>query len=435
MKRTSLEGRLAALLAVLAVTTGLLGWGLYRLDLPPWLATLLTCGGGILLALPLARLWTRPLTGRMNALTTAVAGLGDGDFGIGVAAGGGDEVDQLVDAYNDVVEALRSERQNLNQRELLLDTVIQSTPVAMVLLDPRNKVVYANSAGRQLLGEGKKLEGESWDAVVSWQSEAARPYLASASDGLFSVEEPSGDRNVYLLTQKDFRLNARPHRLILLQQLTRELSRQEVATWKKVIRVISHELNNSVAPISSLAHTGKKFAASGDQERLERALDTITDRAKHLAGFIDRYARFARIAEPALERIPWDVFMRGLDGAPDFRVDGDLPSRPGRFDQTLLEQVMINLLKNAHEAGSDPGEVTISCRDSGDGFLVEVCDRGPGMSAGTLGQALVPFYSTKQRGSGIGLSLCREIVEAHDGRLSLSNRDGGGLRVRLFLPG
>ncbi len=132
--------------------------------------------------------------------------------------------------------------------------------------------------------------------------------------------------------------------------------------------------------------------------------------------------------------MPWRDFLDGLEGAPHFVIDGELPDRPGRFDRTLLEQVMINLLKNAAEAGSPEDAVTVSCRDTGTGFWLEVADRGPGMAPATLSQALVPFYSTKQRGSGIGLSLCREIVEAHDGRLSLANRKSGGLRVRIHLP-
>ena len=130
-----------------------------------------------------------------------------------------------------------------------------------------------------------------------------------------AVEDEAGERNVYLLTQKSFRLNGRPHQLALIQQLTRELSRQEVATWKKVIRVISHELNNSVAPISSLAHTGRRLAEAGELAKLDRALTSITDRARHLAGFIEGYARFARIPEPALEAVDWRDFLDSLDGA------------------------------------------------------------------------------------------------------------------------
>jgi two-component system, NtrC family, nitrogen regulation sensor histidine kinase NtrY len=254
--------------------------------------------------------------------------------------------------------------------------------------------------------------------------------------------EVEGDPQVYHLSQRRFHLNAQPQQLVLLKQLTRELAAQEVVIWKKVIRVIAHELNNSLAPISSLAHSGQLLAREPDPAQLERVFTTIGDRAAHLATFIDGYARFAKLPRPRPAPVDWSQFLahlRGLaqaQGMMAFRLEGSLPTRQANFDASQLEQVMINLLKNAAESGSKPEDITVTVRDRAESFVVEVADRGNGLTENVLRDALLPFYSTKPTGTGLGLTLCREIVEAHGGRLSLANRPdgGGGAVVMLWLP-
>jgi nitrogen fixation/metabolism regulation signal transduction histidine kinase len=251
--------------------------------------------------------------------------------------------------------------------------------------------------------------------------------------------EVEGEPQVYHLSQRRFHLNAQPQQLLLLKQLTRELAAQEVAVWKKVIRVIAHELNNSLAPITSLAHSGRLLAQ--EHAQLDRVFTTIGDRAAHLASFIDGYARFAKLPRPLPTAVDWPQFMDRLRGAMAFELEGALPSRQGYFDASQLEQVMINLLKNAAESGSRPEEITVTVRDRGDDSVLEVADRGSGLTENVLRDALLPFYSTKATGTGLGLTLCREIVEAHGGRLSLANRtdaksDGTitGAVVTLWIP-
>ncbi|HEV2332019.1 MAG TPA: HAMP domain-containing sensor histidine kinase, partial [Gammaproteobacteria bacterium] len=231
-----------------------------------------------------------------------------------------------------------------------------------------------------------------------------------------------------------FTLNAQRHTLYLFKQLTRELNRQEVAIWKKVIRVISHELNNSLAPISSMAHSGGILSRDLASPRLESVFASIEERAQHLKSFIDGYARFAKLPAPRLTAVPWEPFLASLRVLAPFSLEGTLPAAPGGFDPSQMQQVLINLLKNAHESGSPEAAVTLRVRQDGEGLRLDVADAGPGMAPEVLEQALLPFYSTKQSGTGLGLPLCREIVEAHGGRLSLANRAAGGLLVSIWLP-
>jgi signal transduction histidine kinase len=334
-------------------------------------------------------------------------------------------------------DVLRQQRLDLVQRELLLDTMVQNTPVAMLLVSESGPVVYANIAARQLLNEGRKLEGHRLDDVLANASPALMEAMARGGDGLFTTKDGGGEieeEEVYHLARRSFNLNGRRHELLLLRQLTMELRRQEVQTWKKVIRVISHELNNSLAPLTSLAHSGAELVRRGQTERLPQILETIEERTRHLESFILGYARFAKLPTPRLEPQHWPDFLARLSQQVDFTLAGEAPAEPCAFDAAQLEQALLNLLKNAHESGSPAGQVGLEVRRLHEAVRIDVLDRGPGMSDTVLTNALVPFYSTKRSGTGLGLALAREIAEAHGGRITLANRDGGGLAVTLILP-
>jgi signal transduction histidine kinase len=161
---------------------------------------------------------------------------------------------------------------------------------------------------------------------------------------------------------------------------------------------------------------------------------TIEDRARHLASFIEGYAQFAKLPQPRLAPVAWEVLLERLRVVVEFRLVGSLPQRTASFDTAQVEQALINLLKNARESGSGVADIELSVSLAGGGCSVEVRDRGPGFTPSALENALVPFYSTKQTGTGLGLTLCREIVEAHGGRLRIANREGGGAVVTLWLP-
>ncbi len=244
-----------------------------------------------------------------RALNDGIASLKDRDFSVSVTRATHDEMGDLVTTYNDLGDRLRVERQSLYQRELMLDTVIQTTPLALVLTNEGDAVLYSNAAARQLFGAGRKLEGERFVRYLDAAPVPLREAIERGGDTLFTLEL-GGEPQVYHVSQRRFLLNALPHRLLLLKQLTREINSQEVATWKKVIRVIAHELNNSLAPISSLAHSGQILArAPPDPEQMCRVFATIEERARHLAGFIEGYSQFAKLPQPRVAPVAWDVLL------------------------------------------------------------------------------------------------------------------------------
>jgi nitrogen fixation/metabolism regulation signal transduction histidine kinase len=433
MRPFSLEGKLTFLLAVAIAIAAALAATLSVWLQTSWLAVLLALLLTLPLAIIVARLFTAPLMRALHALVGSVVSLRDGDFSVSLAESRSDEFGDLVRAHNELGRVLRDERQNLFQRELLLDTMVQNSPIALILIEPGDHVVYANLAARALLNDGRVMNGFDFKRIVAECPPALRQALDSHGDGLFSAPIEQ-EEETFHLSQRTFRLYGREHRMYLIKRLTRELGRQEVKTWKKVIRVISHELNNSLAPISSLAHSGRELARQGDSRRLDAIFDTIEDRARHLHGFINSYAEFSRLPQPRPEEIAWNGFLDQLARHFSFVLSMPAPAQPGWFDRIQLEQVLINLLKNAQESGSAPATVEIEVSLRGSDQRIEVRDRGAGMSETVLANALLPFYSTKRSGSGLGLALAREIVEAHGGRLALANRDGGGLSVVLSLP-
>ncbi|NYE64021.1 nitrogen fixation/metabolism regulation signal transduction histidine kinase [Duganella sp. 1224] len=395
----------------------------------------------LLCILPIAIITIRAELERMlslfRALTGTVTSYQDGDFSFSLHWAQDDELRELVDAHNALGAVLRKQRLDLVQRELLLDTMVQNTPVAMLLVCEAGPIAYANLAARQLLHQGRRLEGHQLDEILAHASPALLEALARGGDGLFTTKSANADideEDVYHLARRSFKLNGRKHELLLLRQLTMELRRQEVQTWKKVIRVISHELNNSLAPLTSLAHSGAELVRRGQTERLPQILATIEERTRHLENFILGYARFAKLPAPRLESQQWQGFLGQLREQVMFTLIGEAPAEAAVFDPAQLEQALLNLLKNAHESGSPAEEVSLEVRRLHDAVRIDVLDRGPGMSEAVLTNALVPFYSTKRSGTGLGLALAREIAEAHGGRITLTNRDGGGLIVTILLP-
>ncbi|MFT5482175.1 MAG: two-component system nitrogen regulation sensor histidine kinase NtrY [Halieaceae bacterium] len=437
----SLQGKFVFFCLLLVVGTLFLTIWLFHY-LPFWTAAPLSILIAIPITLTLSTRVAAPLLALINALRDSTDNIKDHDFSVTIASSRTDELGDLVERHNEIGQLLREERHNINQRELLLDTVLQSAPVAMWLCDERQHIVYSNVEARQLLAAGRRVQGSRLDELAAELNRELADAIQAQREGLVSVES-AGEIETYYLSCRLFSLNSRAHRLHLVRRMTREISRQEVNTWKKVIRVISHELNNSLAPISSLSHSGKMTMKKLEPDvpqpnehwkKLDLILSTIGERATHLKDFIEGYAKFSRLPSPRIEAFDLISLLTRMAEQQRFEVRANHSTLQVQLDQVQLEQVLINLLKNARDASGPDGKISLAVEQRSDWLLLIVADDGPGMSDQVMQQALLPFYSTKQEGTGLGLPLCREIVEGHGGQLSIRNGATPGLEVIIRLP-
>jgi two-component system, NtrC family, nitrogen regulation sensor histidine kinase NtrY len=318
----------------------------------------------------------------------------------------------------------------------LLKAVGENAPMAIVVYGDTGKIAYSNVQARALFAEDQALENENFLRLVQNAPEGLKQALVRDGDALFTVDQ-SGQAETYSMSRRFFDLGGERHTLLMIKDFTPELGRQEIDVWKNVIRIINHELNNSLAPISSMVHSARLIAQNPEQlPKLGRVFDTIEERTQHLTAFLEGYARFARLPKPRPDRVAWQPFLDNLQALFPKVELGPVPASDAWFDTGQIQQTLINLLKNAAEASSAEATVELNVEMAPDGAAtITVADRGSGMTDEVLRSALVPFFSTKEKGTGLGLALCREIVEAHRGKLRLSRRQGGGLEVTCWLPG
>lgn len=432
-KGVTLEVKLLLAVVVATAINTLLIMGAQAFLQEPWLGVLVGLAAALLVPVWLGRRLTKRFGQGTRAVSNGLTNLLDNDFSTTIAYDQRDELGEMVQLYNQLTEKLRRERQSIYQRELLLDMVIQNSSLCMVLTDATGRVVYSNLHARTLLNGGRPINGSALEDLLTNAPDMVASMVRGQRDGLFRVQD-NGENELYHLSCARFSINTREHQLYLIKQMTKELHRQEAAVWKRVIRTISHELNNSLAPISSMAHSGGLMLAKKRYQELDQVFETIAERARHLQSFIEGYARIAKLPTPNKQWVEWEGFVQYVVAGNDGIQISELPNEPGFFDPSQLQQVLVNLLKNAAESGSNSNDIELHIAQSPQQSIITVLDRGSGMSGAVLENALLPFYTTKPAGSGIGLSLCREIVEAHDGEMSLANRNGNGLRVQICLP-
>jgi len=381
-------------------------------------------------------------------LTTLLHGLRnlqDGDFSISLpenSAGNSTNQQLILQLFNQVIDKLRQEKQSLYQRELLLDKVVNASDVVTVLVNHRDSIMFANRAAEQFFMQ-KNLLGMSWSTLLAKNT----PELLQHNDKnnaiiqLMLPEPTQGDSTIdavkteqsWHLSRHHLRLHGSKHQLTLLKPITREMHRQELQTWKKVIRVINHELNNSIAPISSMCHSGNILAERLDEPQLIRVFATISKRINKLAEFIQSYSQLARLSQPKKHSFDLVKTLNQLQELYQFSLSSQHTSLLFSGDESQIEQLLINLLKNAQQACPEIHS-TVNLVSQQGKLIITVRDFGAGMPVDILPKAFLPYYSTKADGSGIGLSICREISDGHQGQITLNNHPQGGLQVSVSLP-
>jgi nitrogen fixation/metabolism regulation signal transduction histidine kinase len=386
----------------------------------------------VVLGLLLAHQLLRDTREGLSAMEMGLLNLKDGEFSTTLSYQKEDELGNLCSLYNQTVHQLRDEKHWLYQRELLLDKITQTSPEVLFLVNDQDQIVFSNIAARHFFKSPKGLEGKRFNDLLKDAPEGAGASLKASKQGLFSIRLQEAESETWHMSTGNFLLNNQAHTLFILKQMTRELSRQEVAVWKKVIRIISHELNNSLGPISSMLHSGQILSNQLNEERLSRVFVTIEDRIQHLTDFVQGYGKFAKLPEPKIEKVNLSALFKQLSAQWQFSYP--IMANEIWADPVQLEQLLINLLKNAHESGSPPDLVSVAVETSHKESVITVSDRGKGVPDNVINNVLIPFYSTKANGSGLGLALCREIVDAHHGHISLHNQSDGGLAVRISLP-
>jgi two-component system nitrogen regulation sensor histidine kinase NtrY len=424
----------------LSVLTGLPGGALALLllwtgDFAPrtqWTATLLLLVAWGVCALALRERVIRPV----QTLSNLLAALREGDYSL--RARGARADDALGLAFleaNALSDTLREQRTGAMEATALLRKVMDEIDVAVFAFDAEARLRLANRAAERLLDRpAARLLGDG----------AGELGLAAFLEG----EQPRtvehafpGAGGRWELRRGPFRLGGRPHQLLVLADLSRALREEERQAWERLVRVLSHEINNSLAPIQSIAGTlqGMLGRTPRDPELdddLRHGLGVVAGRAQALGRFMQAYARLARL--PAPERAPLDVeawVRRNAGMEPRVRVAvAGGPRAEVIADGDQLDQVLINLLRNAADATAETGGGVRVGWTLADGALeVWVEDDGPGLAQ--TANLFVPFFTTKPDGSGIGLALSRQIAEAHGGTLTLENRaDARGCVARLRLP-
>jgi nitrogen fixation/metabolism regulation signal transduction histidine kinase len=372
----------------------------------------------------------------LQTIANLLAALREGDFSIrGGRKNAGEALGTVINEVNAVGRTLRDQRLGAIEASALLAKVMAEIDVAIFAFDKDRRLRLVNRAGEQLLGRHPgRLLGESADSLR----------MAALLDGdtVRTVDSAfPGGSGRYDLRRASFRQQGLPHELIVLTDVKRALREEERQAWQRLSRVLGHEINNSLAPIRSIASNLRQ--GLGHESRppewdtdAARGLEVIERRAAALGRFMAAYATLAKLPPPRLAPVDAEAWIRRiaeLDKRTAVAVDrGPALSIWGDSDQ--LDQLLINLVRNAIDAALETGGgVSLAWRRSGRDIEVIVADEGPGIAEAS--NLFVPFFTTKPHGSGIGLVLSRQIAEAHRGSLELRNRDDPrGCRAVLRLP-
>ncbi len=403
-----------------------------------WTLALLMGAGWLIAGATLVERVVFPL----QTLSNLLGGLREGDFSTRARGAVKDDAlgEVLIEA-NALAETLREQRLGALEATALLRTVMAELDSAVFAFDEHQCLRLANRAAENLLRRPmEQLLGRT--AVALGLAEC----LGGEAARTLSLAFP-GTVGRFGLRRSAFRQDGRMHQLLVLSDLSRALREEETLAWQRLVRVLGHELNNSLAPIKSIAGSleaivAREPLAEDWREDTRRGLGVISGRAESLTRFMEAYARLTRLPPPRLRPVAIGPLLQRAAAletrCPVVVLDGPAVSLPADADQ--LEQLVINLVRNAADAQLDspggpelPTPIELAWSNTPTEVEITVTDAGPGVA--NSANLFVPFFTTRPKGSGIGLTLCRQIAESHGGTLTLENRtDRTGAVARLRLP-
>lgn len=360
----------------------------------------------------------------------------------------------LYNAYKDLSRKYRQIASEKEANYLFLNTIVEHAGVPMIAFEEdKQEVRLINDGAKELFNKPYFRKLQSLELIDPELVNVIRR-LKNGDHELYRFQDESGWKELSIVAKR-LKLQGENYKLIALHNIKRELDEKELESWQKLIRVLTHEIKNSVIPISTLSEVLEQMLemedgsnikldelTEEDEDDLRIGLKTIAKRSKGLASFVNAYGEMAKVPVPKLashslnELIAATVSLyKPIFGKKDLELNSELPTKEffADIDEELIEQVLINLLKNAMEALADNGSVTVSLKVKQD-YQIIVSDNGSGISPEVMENIFTPFYTTKEEGSGIGLSLSRQIIRKHDGELNVKSKLGEGTVFTIHLP-
>jgi nitrogen fixation/metabolism regulation signal transduction histidine kinase len=374
----------------------------------------------------------------LQTLSNILAAIREGDYSIrGRRALSGDALGEVMLEVNDLGQTLREQRLGAMEATALLRTVMAEIDVAVFAFDHEQHLQLVNRAGERLLAQpSARLLGRTADEL------GLSACLKSSAGGPQTMQMVfPGKVGRWDIRRSTFREGGQQHQLLVLTDLSQALREEERTAWQRLLRVLGHELNNSLAPIKSVAGSladlmGREPEPPDWRDDMQRGLAVISSRADSLARFVESYSKLARLPPPRLEPLKVGALVSRVASL-ETRLPVNVVPGPElvvQGDDVQLEQLLINLVRNAVDASMETrGRVDVGWQQKNGQVEVWVRDEGPGLAS--TANLFVPFFTTKAQGSGIGLVLSRQIAEAHGGTLTLENRQQlRGCEARLRLP-
>ena len=375
----------------------------------------------------------------LQTLSNLLAALHEGDYSIRARrATSGDALGEVLLEANELGQTLRQQRLGALEATALLRTVMSKIEVAVFAFDGEQRLRLVNRAGEKLLAQpAKRLLGRTVEDL------GLAACMAPGTEGdshTMQMVFPGGFGR-WGVSRSTFRERGMTHQLLVLTDLSQTLREEERIAWQRLLRVLGHELNNSLAPIKSVAGSlndllERELPPEDWREDMHRGLEVISSRADSLARFIESYSKLARLPQPRFEPVNVGEVVRRVASL-ETRLPVSVSSGPDvnmQGDSAQLEQLLINLVRNAVDASLETGgKVEVGWSRNNGQIDVWISDEGPGLA--NTANLFVPFFTTKSEGSGIGLVLSRQIAEAHGGTLTLTNRSAHtGCEAHLRLP-